>query len=89
MPKYDGDFGAPNVFVHLDEHLCQLKIENLSREFPHSGTGAGSRGSCSWRFLRLRGMEPKGAERIRGSLLRAKTGAGMRTGPAVTRMVGG
>ena len=27
IPKYDGDLGQPNVFVSLDEQLCDRKIE--------------------------------------------------------------
>lgn len=25
IPKYDGDLGSPNFFVHLDESICQKK----------------------------------------------------------------
>ena len=29
IPKYDGDFGSPNVFVPLDETICRQKIDNI------------------------------------------------------------
>jgi LmbE family N-acetylglucosaminyl deacetylase len=29
IPKYDGDLGSPNVFVHLDDSLCAKKIEYI------------------------------------------------------------
>jgi len=29
IPKYDGDLGRPNVFVHLDAGVCEQKIELL------------------------------------------------------------
>jgi LmbE family N-acetylglucosaminyl deacetylase len=29
VPKYDGDLGLPNVFVHLDEAICEKKIKYI------------------------------------------------------------
>src|SRR5215203_1345732 len=57
IPKYDGDRGAPNVFVPLDEATCRRKVEVLTRHF-------GSQRSKRWftedlfmGLMRLRGME--------------------------------
>jgi LmbE family N-acetylglucosaminyl deacetylase len=57
VPKFDGDFGAPNLFVHLDERLCRQKLRTIL------GTYASQRGR-RWfteevfrSVLRLRGME--------------------------------
>ncbi len=57
IPKYDGDMGAPNLFVPLDESLCRQKIDHLMTHF-------GSQVSKRWfkedlfsGLLRLRGME--------------------------------
>lgn len=57
IPKYDGDFGAPNVFVTLDEAHCRRKIDLLLTHF-------GSQRDRRWfsedlfrAVLRLRGME--------------------------------
>jgi LmbE family N-acetylglucosaminyl deacetylase len=57
IPKYDGDLGAPNLFVPIDESLCRRKIEHLMTHF-------GSQLSKRWfeedlfsGLLRLRGME--------------------------------
>jgi LmbE family N-acetylglucosaminyl deacetylase len=33
VPKYDGDMGAPNVFVPLDEEIRQRKIDHLMGHF--------------------------------------------------------
>ena len=57
IPKYDGDFGAPNVFVPLDEALCRRKIDYILGAF-HSQQGKHwfSRELFS-SILRLRGME--------------------------------
>jgi LmbE family N-acetylglucosaminyl deacetylase len=57
IPKYDGDFGSPNVFVPLDEAACARKIEHVVTHF-------GSQRDRRWfsadlfrSVLRLRGME--------------------------------
>lgn len=57
IPKYDGDVGAPNVFVYLDESTVDRKIELLLAHF-------GSQSERGWftddlfrALLRLRGME--------------------------------
>jgi LmbE family N-acetylglucosaminyl deacetylase len=63
IPKYDGDFGAPGVFVHLDEAIVRRKIENLMMRFP---TQAGKPWFTEDLFravLRLRGMESNAPER--------------------------
>jgi LmbE family N-acetylglucosaminyl deacetylase len=57
VPKYDGDLGAPNVFVHLDRPIVQRKIELL---LGHFGSQADRRWFTEDLFralLRLRGME--------------------------------
>ena len=57
IPKYDGDFGVPNVFVPLDAETCRRKVDLLMRHF-------GSQRSKRWftedvffGLMRLRGME--------------------------------
>jgi LmbE family N-acetylglucosaminyl deacetylase len=57
IPKYDGDMGAPNLFVHLEESLCRRKIANILGSFRSQ---AGKRWFTEDLFraiLRLRGME--------------------------------
>jgi LmbE family N-acetylglucosaminyl deacetylase len=57
IPKFDGDFGTPNVFVHLDEAVCRRKARTILDTF------ASQRGK-RWfdeevlrAVLRLRGLE--------------------------------
>jgi LmbE family N-acetylglucosaminyl deacetylase len=55
--KYDGDLGAPNFFVPLNESFCQRKIDTILRNFTSQ---AGKRWFSEDLFrslLRLRGME--------------------------------
>ncbi len=63
IPKYDGDFGQPNVFVPLPDAICQRKIAILLECFA-------SQRSKSWfdektfrAVLRLRGMEANSSSR--------------------------
>jgi LmbE family N-acetylglucosaminyl deacetylase len=57
IPKFDGDFGSPNVFVPLEAADCRLKVQHLERTF-------GSQRDKHWfgtetfmAVMRLRGME--------------------------------
>jgi LmbE family N-acetylglucosaminyl deacetylase len=57
IPKFDGDLGSPNVFLHLDEALARGKIEHIMKSFRSQ---AGKRWFSEETFLamlRLRGME--------------------------------
>jgi LmbE family N-acetylglucosaminyl deacetylase len=61
IPKYDGDFGTPNLFVPLDEALCRRKIDTILGSFPSQ---AGKRWFSEDLFrslLRIRGMESNAA----------------------------
>jgi len=57
IPKYDGDVGRPNVFVHLDESLAERKVATIIDSFAsqadkHWFDAAAFRG-----LMRLRGLE--------------------------------
>lgn len=57
IPKYDGDFGSPNLFVSLDESTCRRKIDAILEAYQsQSGKHWFSRDLFS-AILRLRGME--------------------------------
>ena len=61
IPKYDGDFGSPNVFVSLEGSECEKKIALILSSFPsQSGKRWFSRDLFS-AMLRLRGMEANSA----------------------------
>jgi len=59
IPKYDGDLGTPNFFVHLDPATAQQKTDLLLKHF-------GTQRSKDWfttdtflSLMRLRGVEAK------------------------------
>ena len=62
MPKYDGDLGAPNFFVHLTKELAARKVAIL---LEHFGTQLDRRWFTEDLFLsmmRIRGMESNAPE---------------------------
>ena len=57
VPKYDGDFGTPNVYVPLDETHCQKKIDILLTHFASQRDRRWFSEDLFRAILRLRGME--------------------------------
>lgn len=57
IPKYDGDLGAPNLFVSLDDSLCRKKIDHLITHFPSQVSKRWFKEDLFSGMLRLRGME--------------------------------
>jgi LmbE family N-acetylglucosaminyl deacetylase len=63
IPKYDGDFGSPNVFVSLDEEVCRRKIDNIVASFPSQVGRQWFSEDLFRAILRLRGMEANAPSR--------------------------
>lgn len=59
IPKYDGDLGSPNFFVHLDESTCQWKVDHLLSYFKTQNDRHWFTKDTFWAMLRLRGIESK------------------------------
>jgi LmbE family N-acetylglucosaminyl deacetylase len=57
IPKYDGDFGAPNVFVPLDESICRRKIDAILDAYQSQKEKHWFSRELFTSILRLRGME--------------------------------
>ena len=57
IPKYDGDLGAPNVFVELDESLARRKAEAIVESFPSQASKHWFGEDLFLALLRLRGVE--------------------------------
>jgi LmbE family N-acetylglucosaminyl deacetylase len=57
IPKYDGDLGAPNVFLPLDESLCRRKIDTILTSFKSQRGKRWFSEEVFRSLLRLRGME--------------------------------
>ncbi len=57
IPKYEGDLGAPNLFVPLDRSTAARKIELLLKGFPSQHSRTWFDADLFWAVLRLRGLE--------------------------------
>jgi LmbE family N-acetylglucosaminyl deacetylase len=57
IPKYDGDLGSPNVFVHLDEETARRKAALLLESFPSQRGKSWFTEDLFLALMRLRGME--------------------------------
>jgi LmbE family N-acetylglucosaminyl deacetylase len=63
IPKYDGDFAQPNLFVHLDEQLCRRKIRIILDTFKSQADKHWFTEDSFRAILRLRGVESAAPER--------------------------
>lgn len=57
IPKYDGDLGSPNFFVHLDEPICRRKIKYILTEFSSQKDNHWFSEDSFLAISRLRGIE--------------------------------
>ena len=57
IPKYDGDFGSPNLFVPLDESVSREKAGNLCRVFRSQKNKHWFSEDTFLALMRLRGVE--------------------------------
>lgn len=57
IPKYEGDFGAPNFFLPLAEAVARKKIEHLLAHFPTQREKPWFTAGTFEALLRLRGIE--------------------------------
>lgn len=57
VPKYDGDLGAPNVFVPVEQELAERKARLLVESFPSQRSKAWFTEDLFLSLMRLRGME--------------------------------
>jgi LmbE family N-acetylglucosaminyl deacetylase len=63
VPKYDGDFGSPNVFFHLSEAISNQKVANLLTFFRSQRERRWFTEDLFLSALRLRGMESNSPSR--------------------------
>ena len=57
IPKYDGDLGAPNVFVPLQPAHCEAKVTNILECFPSQHDHPWFTRETFMALMRLRGVE--------------------------------
>lgn len=64
IPKYDGDFGAPNAFVPLSAATLERKIELVLSAFPTQAGKSWFTADLFRSVARIRGMECQAPERL-------------------------
>ena len=57
IPKYDGDFASPNLFVPIGDRLAKEKVDNLCRYFATQNDKHWFGRDTFLALMRLRGME--------------------------------
>jgi LmbE family N-acetylglucosaminyl deacetylase len=57
IPKYDGDLGAPNAYVHLTKDIAQRKVRHICEQFQTQKTKQWFSEDTFLALLRLRGIE--------------------------------
>ena len=57
IPKWDGDLGAPDMFVHLEETTGLTKIEYLQQAYNSQKSKTWFTDDLFWSIMRIRGME--------------------------------
>ncbi|WP_319421899.1 PIG-L deacetylase family protein [Pleurocapsa sp. FMAR1] len=62
IPKYDGDFSSPNLFVHLSKSICQKKIQHLMAHFQTQSNKQWFTEETFTSILRIRGIESNATE---------------------------
>lgn len=59
IPKFDGDLGTPNLFVHVEEIVCQRKLKYILDNFDTQGERDWFTADTFLSILRLRGVESR------------------------------
>ena len=62
IPKYDGDLGRPNTFVHLNREIVGQKIDNIIGGFPSQKARPWFTDETFRAMARLRGVESRAPE---------------------------
>jgi LmbE family N-acetylglucosaminyl deacetylase len=64
IPKYDGDFGSPNVFVGLTRPVAERKVELLLAHFETQRDRRWFTSDLFFAVMRIRGMESNSPSRL-------------------------
>jgi LmbE family N-acetylglucosaminyl deacetylase len=73
IPKWDGDLGNPNTFVHLPEAIGREKISYLQQAYNSQQTKRWFTDDLFWSLMRIRGMESNSPTSIAEAFYARKT----------------
>ena len=57
IPKYDGDFASPNIYVNLDESTCRRKVNHILDSYASQKNKHWFTEEMFRSLMRIRGME--------------------------------
>lgn len=81
IPKYDGDLGAPNLFVHLEGAICRRKVSYIVKSFQSQRRRQWFGRETFMSLLRMRGIESNATARYAEAFYCRKAVFGGFTGP--------
>ena len=70
IPKYDGDTGAPNVFVHLDEATAEAKVRHVMQSYASQASRPWFTADTLLATMRLRGVQSRAPRYAEGFFAR-------------------
>ena len=73
IPKYDGDMGAPNLFVHIDKRTAARKVALVMKHFATQRSKHWFDPDLFYGLMRLRGMESGAPGRFAEAFYARKT----------------
>ena len=73
IPKWDGDIGNPNSFIHLDKSIGTKKIQYLQKAYKSQQGKSWFSHDLFWSIMRLRGMESNSSSEIAEAFYSRKT----------------
>ena len=73
IPKWDGDMGRPNSFVHLDQKTGKKKLALLQEAYNTQQSKAWFTDDLFWSLMRIRGMESNSPSTISEAFHARKT----------------
>ena len=73
IPKWDGDIGNPNSFIHLDKSIGTRKIQYLQQAYKSQQDKSWFSDDLFWSIMRLRGMESNSSSEIAEAFYSRKT----------------
>ena len=66
IPKYDGDTGAPNAFVPLDDATAEAKVRHVMESYPSQAARPWFTADTLLATMRLRGVQARAARYAEG-----------------------
>jgi len=64
IPKYDGDLGTPNAYIHLGREICRQKVKYINKYFETQKSNHWFNQDLFYSMMRIRGIECNASDRF-------------------------